>query len=146
MKGERICGVDLPQRQVVLPFPEVGPFREASFNFITDAFITGRGFYADFIQEFCPNTSSDPDHGISYSIIAHQDKAPSVQPILSSNKQGSHSYPSNNYVAKAQIEQIVEARVQVVDSKDGLSSPSVQVTGNGFAKHHPNNSSYISLK
>ena len=50
---------------------------------------------------------------------------PQTQP-----KEGSHSYPSN-YVSRALIEQIAEARVQVIDSKDGLSTPSVQITGVG---------------
>lgn len=142
VKGERICGEDLPQRQFALTFPEVGPFREVSFNFITDGFLSRRGFYAEFIQEFCPSTSNH--HGISYSVTSNQDNPPSVQPIMS--RQESHSYPSNNYIARAQIEQIIEARVKVVDSKDGLSFPSVQVLGRGYSKDHPINSSYVSLK
>ena len=37
-------------------------------------------------------------------------------------------YPSSNYVARARLEQIVETRVRVIDSRDGLSSTPLQVS------------------
>ena len=60
---------------------------------------------------------------------------------------GSHEYPTN-YVAKAQIEQIVEAQVRVIDSKDGLSLQQVQVSGTAAAGQlHPSqtNATFIAL-
>lgn len=161
-----LCPFHSPKRSVVvLPLPDVGPFREVSFNFITDGSEARRGFYIEFIQEFCPNPSTvDQTHGISYSVVPSSASHSPVSPSSSSlrsidppavrvsldpplSKMGSHEYPTN-YVAKAQIEQIVEAQVRVIDSKDGLSLQQVQVSGTAAAGQlHPpqTNATFVAL-
>ena len=53
---------------------------------------------------------------------------PSLSDPNAAEQKPGFEYPSKNYVARARLEQIVETRVQVVDSRDGLSSTPVQVS------------------
>lgn len=137
---------------MVLPIPDVGPFREVTFNFITDGSVTRRGFYIEFTQELCKTSLSD---GISYSVVnspvsSFQSSSSPVHPPISvvslnsPSSKGSPEYPSN-YVAKAQLEQIVEAQVTVLDSKDGLSVPAIQVSSVVSNDAISSNTSYPSL-
>lgn len=138
---------------MILPIPDHGPFREVTFNFITDASVTRRGFYIEFTQELCKTSLSE---GISYSVVnspssssSSSSSSPVYPPISvvslnSPTSKGSPEYPSN-YVAKAQLEQIVEAQVTVLDSKDGLSVPAIQVSSVVSNDAISSNSSYPSL-
>lgn len=109
---------------VILQFPDVfSAPRQIKMDFISDATEGRRGFYLEYFQELCL-----PDNrpaGISYSV------GPSPVGVVGEVKnpsQGSFEYPTNNYVARAQLEQIVETQVRVVDSKDGLSHVAGQVS------------------
>lgn len=148
---------------VILPIPDHGPFREVTFNFVSDASISRRGFYIEFTQELC---STSLKEGISYSVVnspvspssssssssfqSSSSSSSAIHPPISvislnspSNK-GSPEYPSN-YVARAQLEQIVEAQVTVLDSKDGLSVPAIQVSSVVSNDAISSNHSYPSL-
>jgi hypothetical protein len=94
---------------VTLYFPEDGA-REVMFSFHTNLVGNYRGFFLDYIQETC---KASLVNGTSSNAYLRSSFSSPMYPL--------------NYIAKAKMEEIVEAKVQVLDSPS-LQKPKLKPT------------------